>query len=256
MNNTMRDAELKSKIHNIFTKRQTRGIITGRAHVAVFKEIERYLSTFFPRLLCQISFKKVTMPELVWNREMTRTLLEHLEKHKGESGLYIIDKQRALGNAQKMMLQRHPSQPVTIEQISKKFEILAYRNMLPNYKGLKTLWRKGKSVLYPKCYEEKSVVKQSSKAGSGNNRLRKDAGKTARFQSVQTKSEPHRPGRRLRLRGNRTRRGATNTREVKSSSMGLSCLEKPRKSPYVDNPKQYYAENQTLPLLFVTANRL
>lgn len=78
---------------------------------------------------------------------MTKTLFDHLEKHKGDQGLYMTDRQQAYSDLVKSLARLYPLQSISIRQVEIKFESLWSRKRKPANYSKETFFRKGVSLL-------------------------------------------------------------------------------------------------------------
>ena len=87
------------------------------------------------------------MPKTLWTPAMVELLLEHLETHKGDQGLYTTDRQAAFEEVAVLLNQLPLSNPVNAKQVRIKLEKLAQRYSNSKRTNLKTLFSQGRSVL-------------------------------------------------------------------------------------------------------------
>ena len=85
----------------------------------------------------------------LWHPDMVNCLLEHLEKYKGEKGLYGTNKQAAYKHAAETLNEAFPQYPMTPSQVSGKLNMLSLRERRSTQTGgaLKDLLLKGRCVL-------------------------------------------------------------------------------------------------------------
>ena len=78
---------------------------------------------------------------------MTKSLFDHLEKHKGDQGLYMTNRQQAYSDLVKSLARLCPLQSISIRQVECKFEGLWSRKRKPGYYSKDTFFRKGVGLL-------------------------------------------------------------------------------------------------------------
>ena len=64
---------------------------------------------------------------------MINTLLDHLEKHKGNQGLYMTDRQQAAKDAVSHLAQLYPRQRISVTRLLHKLNYLWQRHRRPEY---------------------------------------------------------------------------------------------------------------------------